>query len=123
LLLAIAIQLPAAMILPRSNEVHPETPSDVAGDEPALLPKQTPEQVQPSEGHQKKHADGDTTAAGTGPIAWMVRRSMALQGKLQVFFQWNANLVVTHPKRCVARGYLARLQCIAGLSDLPAAPL
>ena len=36
-----------------------------------------------------------------GPLEWMIRKSLAIQKALQVFFGWVASGVVAHPNRCI----------------------
>ena len=36
-----------------------------------------------------------------GPVAWMVRKSLIIQTKLQVLFGWQAKVVCEHPSRCI----------------------
>ena len=70
----------------------PETPAPAAAaqDEELLTPKDAPEAVTQT-----------APLPPSGPIAWMVARTMRIQAKLQEFFSFQARLVCKHPKRCI----------------------
>ena len=60
-------------------------------------PKEAASAARPHPGPDNAASSG---CAG-GPIAWMVRKSLVIQTKLQIFFGWQSALVIKHPSRCI----------------------
>ena len=52
---------------------------------------------------ERQPASSASAASGCagGPVEWMIRKSLAIQKVLQVFFDWVASKVIAHPNRCI----------------------